>query len=144
MKASEKIIFFDGYCVLCNYWVNSLLRILRKRSDQFSRHPFRFASLQGKTATEILAKMGRTDLQAPPLKSIVLFDGKNFLIESDAILNLSSSLGFPWTALSALRVIPSFIRDSLYRTIATHRYQWFGKNSACRLPTPDEKEWLLD
>jgi predicted DCC family thiol-disulfide oxidoreductase YuxK len=41
-------------------------------------------------------------------------------------------------------LIPRFIRDGLYRFIANNRYRWFGKQSQCRVPSPELKDRFLE
>ena len=33
--------------------------------------------------------------------------------------------------------------DALYTFVATHRYRWFGRRDACRVPTPSERGRFL-
>ena len=48
-----KIVFFDGYCSLCNALVDWLIRI--DKSNQL-----KFASLQGETAAKLLGQQKET------------------------------------------------------------------------------------
>ena len=43
----KKIIFFDGYCGLCNFFVTTVIKLDKKRM-------FRYAPLQGELAKELL------------------------------------------------------------------------------------------
>ena len=40
-------------------------------------------------------------------------------------------------------VVPWFIRDAVYRLIARNRYRWFGREEACRIPTPELRARFL-
>ncbi|MBA3785362.1 MAG: hypothetical protein H0X15_07460, partial [Acidobacteria bacterium] len=40
-------------------------------------------------------------------------------------------------------VVPSIIRDVFYKLFAKYRYQMFGKQDACMLPTPEMRERFL-
>ena len=71
-------------------------------------------------------------------------DAPQFLTESDAILRIFSALGFPWSMFGVFRLVPRVIRDFIYRVIAKNRYQWFGKRETCRMPTQEERKFLLD
>jgi len=90
-----------------------------------------FASLQGKTASELLKN--------PGLTSIVLWRDGEVFTESDAILRILGELRGPWSWLRGFCVIPRGLRNMLYRWIARHRYRWFGKRETCRVPTPEER-----
>jgi predicted DCC family thiol-disulfide oxidoreductase YuxK len=127
------IVFFDGVCGLCNRAVDFLLT-----HDRHAR--LRFAPLQGETAR---VRLPETDLQS--LSSLVIVDGDLILRKSDGFLYALSSLGGRWRALAfVLRLIPRFLRDFVYDTVAANRYAWFGKRDACRLPTPSERSRFLD
>ena len=64
-------------------------------------------------------------------------------MRSDAILQILRDLGGFWRVVSWLRVIPRPLRNALYDRIARHRYAWFGRYEACRLPTSAESASLL-
>jgi predicted DCC family thiol-disulfide oxidoreductase YuxK len=40
-------------------------------------------------------------------------------------------------------LVPGFIRDAVYKMVSRHRYRWFGKLEACRVPTPELKARFL-
>lgn len=148
---ARRIVFFDGYCTLCNQWVDFLLRVLTNPKKESTHYSFQLASLQGKTAKEILASTGRSDLLAPPFNTIVLYERVAgtvnevvFFTESDAILRIFAGIGTPWSFFAIFRFLPRFVRDGIYRLIARYRYRWFGKRETCRLPTIEERVWLLD
>ena len=54
-----------------------------------------------------------------------------------------AKLGWPWRALSVLRAVPRRVRGPVYRLVARNRYRWFGRRTACRLPSADERERFL-
>ena len=64
-------------------------------------------------------------------------------VRSGAVLEALRDVGGFWRVVSWLRVIPRPVRDRVYDFIAAHRYRWFGKYEACRLPTPQDREQLL-
>ena len=50
-------------------------------------------------------------------------------VRISAIAALSALPGWRW--VGALRLIPKWLRDPLYRVIAGNRYRLFGKRDAC-------------
>jgi predicted DCC family thiol-disulfide oxidoreductase YuxK len=53
-------------------------------------------------------------------------------------------LGFPYNFSIVLYLIPRFLRDDFYMFIANNRYQWFGKYTACKIPSPEiQKKFLV-
>lgn len=126
-----KIVFFDGECSLCNGLVDFLIKIDRKKI-------LKFASLQGETAKDILGQPAGRGLDS----IIYWVDGRRSE-KSTAVLDLLSDLGGLWIVVKGLKIIPEGLRDVIYRFIARHRYQIFGKRPICRVPTEAEKEYLL-
>ena len=128
----KRIIFFDGVCTLCNHFVDILIR-------QDKSHQFYFASLQSKTAEQLLKKQ---DLS---LDTIVFLDQTQTFKKSSAVLRILFHLGGLWMVLSILgSVLPTSLRDVIYDWVARHRYNFFGKKETCRLPTAEEKSFFLD
>ncbi|KAL6187463.1 hypothetical protein ACLB2K_038862 [Fragaria x ananassa] len=50
---------------------------------------------------------------------------------STAALKVLSYLPLPYSALSALLVIPTPLRETVYDHVAKRRYDWFGKSEDC-------------
>jgi predicted DCC family thiol-disulfide oxidoreductase YuxK len=93
------IVVFDAQCLLCNGWVQFLLRHDRKGV-------LRFASIQGAAGQQLL--------------------------------------GWPWRLAWLGWVVPSGVRDPLYRLVARNRYRVFGRTEVCILPPPDHAARFLD
>lgn len=127
-----KIVFFDGYCSLCNSTVDWLIARDHRRT-------LKYASLQGETAAR---ELGVTPSNVDPDTLIYLRDGARF-DRSTAALKILGDVGGIWTLASVFLVVPRPIRDSVYRWIARNRFRWFGRRDTCRLPTPEERELLL-
>jgi len=77
------------------------------------------------------------------METLVFQDGTELYLYSTAALRLASYLGFPWSLVSVLLLVPRPLRDTVYRFVARHRYDWFGKSETCRLPTPEERGRFL-
>jgi predicted DCC family thiol-disulfide oxidoreductase YuxK len=134
-NSSDKqvIVLFDGLCNLCSSTVNWVIN-----HDPAGR--VRFASLQSERGQHLLRAYG---LPAT-LDSFVMISRGTALVESDAALALGIALGGPLSMLSKLgRCIPRLVRDQLYRFIAEHRYQWFGRRDQCMVPTADLRARFL-
>ena len=69
--------------------------------------------------------------------SVTLLEDGQAYVESDAALRIAAHLGAPWKWLTLGRALPPWLRNRIYRFIARHRYQWFGRKEVCWLPTPD-------
>ena len=129
----KPVIFFDDVCIMCNTFVNLLLRVDRKER-------FLFAPLTGETARKLLPPLP----DDPKQWSMVYVDESGIHDQSDASLQVYRRLGGVWWLLSLARFVPRAIRNPVYRVLARNRYRWFGKRDTCRLPTPEEKARFLE
>lgn len=59
--------------------------------------------------------------------SVILIHKNEIFIESDAAIETSKLLPFPWNWTVAFKIIPKNWRDKIYRWVAKNRYRWFGK-----------------
>jgi predicted DCC family thiol-disulfide oxidoreductase YuxK len=67
------------------------------------------------------------------------------LVRSSAVLRVLKYLGGSWRALGAIgRVVPRFLRDSVYDLVAKHRHKLIRGAPACVVPTPEERARFLD
>jgi len=134
VKALEHpTLFFDGVCNLCNASVDWVIR-------HDTRHLFRFASLQGSTAHDVVPEYANE----AGLSTVVLVDPSGRYIRSSAALRILKHFGGFYGFLgSLLLLIPRPIRDWGYRVIAKNRYRWFGEKDSCRLPTSEERALFL-
>lgn len=123
------VLLFDGVCNLCNASVQWVL--LR---DQ--KAVFQFSALQSETGQTLLQKWGRS---TEDFDSVVLIDGERLWEQSDVPLEIVRRLGGGWKLLYVFKIVPRFLRDSIYRIIARNRYRWFGKQASCMLPRPEWK-----
>lgn len=128
------IVVFDAKCLLCDSWVQFLLRHDR-------RGAIRFASIQGQTGRALLAGAG---LQVEGLETLLVVDGTRSWQHTAAILRVLHALGWPWRLAWAGWLVPAPLRDALYRAIARNRYRIFGYSDTCLLPNPAFAARFLD
>ncbi|HUF08347.1 MAG TPA: thiol-disulfide oxidoreductase DCC family protein [Rhodothermales bacterium] len=131
-EPAHDVVFFDGVCNLCNGWVRFV--ILRDPAGVF-----RFAPLESDAAAR--AMVDRTMLASSD--SIILLRDGRFYTRSGAVLRIVRRLRWPWPVLSALLIIPGFIRDFVYDLVARNRYRWFGRRDECMIPTPEMRDRFL-
>lgn len=127
-----KIVFFDGYCSLCNALVDWLIRI--DKTNQL-----KFASLQGETAANLLGQQqGVIDVDTV----VYMRDGIRSE-QSTAVINILMDVGGIWGLVRIFWIVPKFIRDIAYRVVAKNRYRFIKKRETCRMPTQNERGRLL-
>lgn len=126
LDPAHGVILFDGVCNFCNGSVNFII-------DNDPHDYFRFAALQSDVGQALLERfyLPRSDFD-----SIVLIEGGRIYVKSTAALRIARRLKFPLSLGGLLLLVPRLIRDIGYTIIAKNRYQWFGKQDQCRLPTP--------
>lgn len=136
------VIVFDGVCVLCNGWVRFLLRHDRRRR-------YRFAAMQGEAGRALLARHG-LDPDDPVSFLLVEYDlghdsaaTPRVSTDTTAIRRVLAGLGGLWRVAHLAALLPSFVRDPLYRLFARNRYRWFGRHEACMVPTAEERARFL-
>jgi predicted DCC family thiol-disulfide oxidoreductase YuxK len=128
----NRIVFYDGDCVLCSKTVIFLLKADKKKR-------LRFAPLSGSISKSL--SIAKADKQE---SSVVFYNNGNLYYKSTAVLKIAEQLPFPWLLFSIFFLIPTFIRDYIYRVIARNRYKWFGKNTSCFLKHPNYGDRFLD
>ncbi len=127
------VILFDDTCLLCNRAVQFIL----KREKGI---PFYFIALQ---STALKNQPGLNGYSKKSESLILLYHGKVFLY-FDAVLKIARLMGFPWNLATIFYLIPQMVRNRIYRWIALHRYQWFGKANACMTFAGKFRGRLLD
>src|SRR5690606_12056108 len=132
---TDMIVLFDGVCNLCNAAV--LFIIARDPAGRF-----RFAPLRSEFAVGLLASLGAAVPRAGADSIVLIQDGRVYQ-RSDAALRIAAHLSGPWPLLSRLKVLPKALRDAVYDFVARNRYRWFGRQDACRVPTPELRERFL-
>ena len=125
---TKAIVFFDGECLLCNSFVDFIMR-----TDKANR--LQIATLQGYTSQELLPTLPEKVEEW----SIYYIEAEEIYDQSDAVLRVLYHLGGIWYWLSFARIVPRPIRNFFYRIIARNRYRWFGRRATCRMPNEQDK-----
>jgi predicted DCC family thiol-disulfide oxidoreductase YuxK len=134
MAMTDRVLVFDGVCVLCSHWVAFVLRHDRRRL-------YKFAAMQTVTGRELLTRHG-IDPDDP--KSFLLLEAGRGYMDTDAIIRVLKSFGGVWQALAALlRLMPRLLRDPMYRWLARNRYRLFGRRDVCMIPSQQSAERFL-
>ncbi|WP_411032984.1 thiol-disulfide oxidoreductase DCC family protein [Shinella sp. BYT-45] len=132
-KDAGPIIVFDAECILCSANAQFVLR-----HDHARR--FRLASMQKDAGAALYRRFG---IDPADPESMIVVEGDRLLKDSDAVLAIYAGLGWPWKAVSLLRLIPRVLRDPAYRWLARNRYRIFGRREACWVPSPEDADRVL-
>jgi predicted DCC family thiol-disulfide oxidoreductase YuxK len=133
----DKIIIFDGNCVLCNRTFQWILKADKKKQ-------FRFGILQDEQLRTRLSKLFQDKdlLFSEEPETVILLEGDQVFLRSSAVLRICSHLGGFYRIMVVLRLTPKIIRDAIYRWIARNRYGWFGRQS-CYIPDESVKNRFI-
>ncbi len=131
---TDNIILFDGVCNLCNSAVNL---IIKKDKHQL----YTFTPLQSDYGKALL-KFYR--LKAARMDSRVLIRHDKVYLKSSAALHIAKTLGGLNSLLYGFIIVPPFLRNFFYDTIAKNRYKWFGKQNECVLPSAELRARFLE
>jgi predicted DCC family thiol-disulfide oxidoreductase YuxK len=130
--ATNPVLYFDGICNLCNSTVQFIIKHDKQKQ-------FRFAPLQSSSGQKVLSEIGGN----APDSVILQYQGK-YYSKSDAALRVLKLLGGVWQMGAIGYMLPHFFRNMVYDWIAKNRYNWFGKQNECMIPTPELKARFLD
>jgi predicted DCC family thiol-disulfide oxidoreductase YuxK len=127
LPQDKKIILFDGVCNYCNDKVTFIIK-----ND--SKDVFRFVVLQSETGQKIITYLGIDKT----IDSIILYEpGYAYFIKSEAFFRIIKHLSSSIKLLLLFNFVPTSIKNILYDFIAKNRYNWYGKNEQCVLPSED-------
>lgn len=126
----NEIIIFDGECFICNRFYKWLLRNDKKNH-------FMFTNIQSKFYSENSNIDKSKD-------SIIVIRNNKILYESDAINYIFKKTKTQSFLRFILSIFPRFISNSIYRTIAKNRYNFFGKKETCYIPDEDELKRFIN
>jgi predicted DCC family thiol-disulfide oxidoreductase YuxK len=133
------IVFYDGVCGFCNRMVRFLAH--RDRRDRF-----RFASLQGPLAAELLLGHDANPAELDTFYVLVDYGLPDERVYSRArgVLRLFRELGGLWALVGLLGILPASILDAAYDGFAARRYRIFGRYEQCPLPEPGQRRKFVD
>jgi predicted DCC family thiol-disulfide oxidoreductase YuxK len=125
----KPIIVFDGECVFCSGWVNFALK-----AD--TRRRYRFLTAQSELGAAIYRHYG---LDARDYETNILIEDGIAHFRSRGSIKMVAGLGFPWSVVKMLSIIPSGIADLLYEFVARNRFRIAGRKSSCYIPSADDR-----
>ena len=129
----KHIVFFDGECGVCNFWVQWILE--RDKKDQFM-----FASLQSDFGQKFLSERG---LETKVFNTMYLWKpNQYYLIKSKAVLQIANLLGGVYKLSAIGKFIPGFLSDKLYDIVSKNRMKL--ANQKCYLPTPHQRKKFIE
>ena len=133
LSEQDRVILFDGVCVLCSHWARFLMRFDRQQR-------YKLATVQSAEGQAILAWCG---LPTDHYDTLVFVDGREVYLYSTAIIRALMGMGGVWRLAAVALIFPRRLRDWAYEHLARNRYRVFGKYETCVMPTPDHARRFL-
>ncbi|WP_277115241.1 DCC1-like thiol-disulfide oxidoreductase family protein [Chryseobacterium sp.] len=129
---NKHIVFFDGDCGVCNFWVQWILE--RDKKDQFM-----FASLQSDFGQQFLSERG---LETNVFNTMYLWKpGRYYHIKSRAVLEIANLLGGVYKLSVVGKILPVSLSDKVYDVISRNRMKL--ANQKCYLPDQQQKKKFI-
>ena len=124
MDLRTPILIYDGLCNMCS----GIVRFVKKR-DRYNR--FEFVPQQSERGRELMSLAGTS---VDDTNTVMLLFNSQYYLRSDAALIVFRILGGGWGLLYGFKIVPRFIRDAIYKLIASIRYRLFGRRDTCYIP----------
>ena len=134
IKVNNKIIFYDGFCVMCSRFIRFIV-LLDKRKK------FKFSAISSDFASRVLPK--KLDKKQVG-KFIVYLSNDKVYKKSNAVIQILIDFGGFYHVFKLLKIFPSKIRDILYDIFANNRYKWFGKSDVCHIPPKEIRDQFIN
>lgn len=132
-EGGEVFTVMDAHCALCARgaaWI--------ARNDV--KEEFTIIPAQSATGQALLSHYGLDP--DDPTSWLYVEDGIAYG-SMDALIRSGSRLGGLFKLLCIMRVLPTFVQDSLYRFVARNRYKLFGSADMCSMPDLEVQKRLL-
>jgi len=121
----RKIVVFDGVCVLCNR-AGQFVVVHLPDPNQVAFVPFQDA-LANPHVSLAKIKQEFPGFEGQQLtERICVISGDKMLWGADAVMEVCSWMHAPFPLVQLGRIIPRPIRDIIYMTVSSNRYDWFG------------------
>lgn len=127
------IAVMDATCTLCS-WGARMIHRLDGSGD------IRIAPIQTEMGAALMRSNG---LDALDPDSWLFLEGGRVWRDFDALIRVGVRSGGFGHLFRLLHLIPSPLRDWLYRRIARNRYRLFGRGDMCALPDPAFRARLI-
>ena len=103
-----------------------------------SQQRYKFCPLQSTTGKQLLTRIGKDQDDISTVVLIKSLTPLEVYFKSDAVLQVVDELGLTGSLFAnvATRLLPLSLRDTVYDSVATNRYNLLGKRKECRCSDP--------
>jgi len=117
----EKVVYFDGICGMCDWFVNLLVKI-------DTNNNLKFSSLQGKSGQILLSNL-KMDLCE--FNTVLFKVNDQVYTKSTAVFKIIESVGGFYKIFLVFNILPTKFNDWVYSKVAKYRFKYFGKLDKC-------------
>jgi predicted DCC family thiol-disulfide oxidoreductase YuxK len=138
-ESGRHLILYDAVCGLCDRTVRFIL-------PRDHRGLFHFAALQSDIGRSTLRRFGRDPdhLNTFCVETNYRSASPDLLDQARAALFVAKSIGGGWRAFTIFGILPDALLNPAYGLVARHRYQVFGQQESCLLPSPEYRSRFVD
>jgi len=131
MTKNYEIVIYDGICVLCNYFIQFILKVDKKAH-------FKVTNLQSD-----FTKTKYPEVLAVDSVAVILENGK-ILQKSKAVYYILQKVKVLLLVRILIYVFPTFFSNIVYDFIALKRYKKIGKYSYCPVLKKKKKNRIIE
>jgi len=134
IERKELVVYYDGVCGLCDFFVNILIKI-------DSKGILKFSSLQGNSGQKLLSNL---TFDKKELDTVLFRTNDQVYTRSTAVFKIIKSIGGIWRLFLPFDLLPTSFNDFIYRKISINRYKLFGKLDRCDISKFNKPGQFID
>tara|TARA_B100000780_G_scaffold276206_1_gene244366 strand:- start:30 stop:437 length:408 start_codon:yes stop_codon:yes gene_type:complete len=134
IERKELVVYYDGVCGLCDFFVNILIKI-------DSKGILKFSSLQGNSGQKLLSNL---TFDKKELDTVLFRTNDQVYTRSTAVFKIIKSIGGIWRLFLLFDLLPTSFNDFIYRKISINRYKLFGKLDRCDISKFNKPGQFID
>jgi predicted DCC family thiol-disulfide oxidoreductase YuxK len=134
IEKNEFVVYYDGICGLCDFFVNLIVKI-------DSKGILKFSSLQGPSGQQLLIDM---KFDSKNFDTVLFRNNDQVYTKSTAVFKIIKSIGGFWRVFLVFDLLPTSFSDFIYKKIAINRYKIFGKLDQCDISKFNKPGQLID
>jgi predicted DCC family thiol-disulfide oxidoreductase YuxK len=134
IEKNEFVVYYDGICGLCDFFVNLIVKI-------DSKGILKFSSLQGPSGQKLLNDL---KFNTEELDTVIFRINDQIYTKSTAVFKIIKSIGGFWRVFLVFDLLPTYFSDFIYKKIAKNRYKLFGKLEQCDISKFNKPGQFID
>ena len=134
IEKNEFVVYYDGICGLCDFFVNLIVKI-------DSKGILKFSSLQGPSGQKLLNDL---KFNTEELDTVIFRINDQVYTKSTAVFKIIKSIGGFWRVFLVFDLLPTPFSYFIYKKIAKNRYKLFGKLEQCDISKFNKPGQFID